>query len=165
MTSSNGPAFLGRSSGSVITAVRVAIAEPLSYGGAPSTHAYSRPPSDQRSAGGPGFWPRARSGEMYDGAPTSMPVEVTDGSPSTCAIPKSVRTTRPSSEMSTLDGFTSRCRMPSRWAARSTSRTASPTSAVRCGVSVPDSRMTSARDEPSINSMTIQGRSSSLTTS
>ena len=64
MTSSSGPAFFGGSTGSVITAVSVAIAEPLSYGGTPSTHAYSSPPSDHRSAGGPGLWPRARSGEM-----------------------------------------------------------------------------------------------------
>lgn len=37
MTSSSGPAFFGGSSGSVITAVSVAIADPLSYGGLPST--------------------------------------------------------------------------------------------------------------------------------
>lgn len=165
MTSVSGPACLGGSSGSVITAVSVAIAEPLSYGGLPSTDAYSSPPSDQRSAAGPGLWPRARSGEMYEGAPTSMPVEVTEGSPSTCAMPKSVRTTRPSSAISTFDGFTSRCRMPSRWAERSTSRTASPTSAARRGDSRPSSRTASARDLPSTSSMTIQGRSSSSTTS
>ncbi len=64
MTSRRGPAFFGSSSGSVITAVSVAIAEPLSYGGVPSTAAYSRPPSDHRSAAGPGLCPRARSGEM-----------------------------------------------------------------------------------------------------
>ena len=117
MTSASGPAFAAARTGSVITAVRVAMAEPLSYGGRPSTAAYSRAPSDHRSAGGPGFWPRARSGEMYDGAPTSMPVEVTDGSPSIWAMPKSVSTTRPSSAISTLDGFTSRCRMPASCAA------------------------------------------------
>ncbi len=39
MTSVSGPAFLGGSTGSVITAVRVASAEPLSYGGTPSTAA------------------------------------------------------------------------------------------------------------------------------
>lgn len=64
MTSLSGPAFFGSSSGSVITAVRVAIADPLSYGGAPSTAAYSSPPSDHMSAAGPGLCPRARSGEM-----------------------------------------------------------------------------------------------------
>ncbi|CAM5568611.1 hypothetical protein SGRIM128S_05737 [Streptomyces griseomycini] len=64
MTSRSGPAFFGSSSGSVITAVSVAIADPLSYGGEPSTAAYSRPPSDHRSAAGPGLCPRARSGEM-----------------------------------------------------------------------------------------------------
>ena len=64
MTSFSGPAFFGSSIGSVITAVSVAIAEPLSYGGTPSTDAYSSPPSDHRSAAGPGLWPRARSGEM-----------------------------------------------------------------------------------------------------
>ncbi len=37
--SSSGPAFFGGSTGSVITAVRVAMAEPLSYGGLPSTAA------------------------------------------------------------------------------------------------------------------------------
>lgn len=165
MTSVSGPAFFGGSSGSVITAVRVAMAEPLSYGGQPSTLAYSSPPSDHRSAGGPGLWPRARSGEMYEGAPTSMPVEVTEGSPSTWAMPKSVSTTRPSSAISTLDGFTSRCRMPSRCAERRTSRMASPTSAARRGVSVPSSRIASASDLPSISSITIHGRSSSSTTS
>ncbi len=55
MTSARGPALRGSSSGSVITAVRVAMAEPLSYGGVPSTAAYSRPPSDHRSAAGPGL--------------------------------------------------------------------------------------------------------------
>ncbi len=55
MTSVSGPAFFGGSTGSVITAVRVASADPLSYGGTPSTDAYSRPPSDHMSAGGPGF--------------------------------------------------------------------------------------------------------------
>ncbi len=64
MTSVSGPAFFGGSTGSVITAVSVASADPLSYGGTPSTEAYRRPPSDHMSAGGPGFWPRARSGEM-----------------------------------------------------------------------------------------------------
>ncbi|CAM5373019.1 hypothetical protein SALBM311S_02613 [Streptomyces alboniger] len=64
MTSLSGPAFFGSSNCSVITAVNVAMAEPLSYGGAPSTDAYSSPPSDQRSAAGPGLCPRARSGEM-----------------------------------------------------------------------------------------------------
>jgi len=92
-------------------------------------------------------------------------VEVMDGSPSTCAIPKSVRTTRPSSAISTFDGFTSRCRMPARCAARSTSRIASPTSAARRGLRRPSSRMTSASDRPSTSSMTIHGRSSSSTTS
>lgn len=55
MASSSMPAFAGGSTGSVITAVSVAIAEPLSYGGRPSTLAYSSPPSDHRSAGGPGL--------------------------------------------------------------------------------------------------------------
>ncbi|CAM5373061.1 hypothetical protein SALBM311S_02614 [Streptomyces alboniger] len=94
-----------------------------------------------------------------------MPVEVMDGSPSTWAMPKSVSTTRPSSEMSTLDGFTSRCRMPSRCADRSTSRIARPTSAARLGSRRPSSRMTSASDLPSTSSITIHGRSSSSTTS
>src|SRR4051812_12225909 len=46
MTSLSGPAFFGSSSGSVITAVSVALAGPLSYGGAP-------PPRRERRDRGP----------------------------------------------------------------------------------------------------------------
>ncbi len=156
---------LSGGTGSVITAVSVDSAEPLSYGGTPSTIAYKVAPSDHRSAGGPGTPPRARSGEMYDGAPTSMPVDVTDGSPSTRAIPKSVSTTRPSCPISTFDGFTSRCRMPTRCASASTPSSSNATSAARCGGSTPSVRMTSLSERDSISSITIQGRPSSSTTS
>ncbi len=164
-TGRSGPAFTGAVSSSVMTAVRVASAEPRSYGGRPSTIAYSVPPSDHRSAGGPGFCPWARSGDMYEGAPTSIPVEVTEESPSTLAMPKSVSTTRPSSPISTLDGLTSRCRMPCACAALSTPSTSSAISAARAGASGPSSRMTSASERDSTSSMTIHGRSSSSTTS
>ncbi len=162
----SGPALSGGGTGSCITAASVAMAPPSSYGGRPSTQQYSSAPSDHRSAGGPGASPLARSGEMYDGAPTSMPVEVMDGSPSTLAMPKSVSTTRlSSSAMITLDGLTSRCRMPAACAARRTSSTASPISAARRGGMGPSFLMMSASERPSISSITIHGLDPSSTTS
>ncbi len=165
MTGRSGPALAGGGSSSVITAVSVASAEPRSYGGTPSTIAYRVPPSDHRSDGGPGRRPRARSGAMYEGAPTSMPVEVIEVSPSTLAMPKSVSTVRPSSPISTLDGFTSRCSTPWLCAAPSTPSRSRPIAAARSGVSAPSSRTTSASERPSTSSITIHGRPSSSTTS
>ena len=51
---------------------------------------------------------RARSGAMYDGEPSSSPVLVMLESPVKVAMPKSVRTTRPSERSSTFPGLTSR---------------------------------------------------------
>ena len=87
----------------------------------------SRRATTGRTAG-PGASPRARSGAMYDGEPSSRPVEVMLESPVKVAMPKSVRTTRPSSRSSTLPGFTSRWTMPCACAVSRAPSTASPTS-------------------------------------
>ena len=79
------------------TAVTVVSGSPPSKGGRPSTAVNRVAPSDQRSEAGAGGRPRARSGAMYDGEPSSSPVLVMLESPAEEAMPKSVSTTRPPS--------------------------------------------------------------------
>lgn len=146
------------------TAWRVAGVCERRYGDIPSTAAYSTTPSDHRSDSGPGRCPRTRSGEMYSGEPTNAPVSVSCCSPSTWAIPKSVRTTRSPVPSMTLSGLTSRCRMPIAWAAISASRTARPIRAASRGSRVPSWRR-SPSDGPRTSSMTIHGLPSSTATS
>ncbi len=95
-TGSSGPAATYGSCSPVTTAVTVSSGSPPpSYGGRPSTAVNSVAPSDHRSDGGPGACPRARSGAMYAGEPSSRPVLVMLASPAVEAMPKSVSTTRP----------------------------------------------------------------------
>ena len=70
--------------------------------------------------------PRIRSGAVNPGEPITMPVWVSRGSPSNCAMPKSVSTARSSQlsptllfAISTLLGFTSLCSTPAVCAAAS----------------------------------------------
>ncbi len=95
----------------------------------------------------------------------TSPVMVSAELPSTLAIPKSVSTTRPSFDSSTLAGFTSRCSTPAACAARSAASTSAPISAARSGANGPSASSRSARDSPRTSSITIQGRSPSVATS
>ena len=151
--------------GSEMTAVRVPRALSESNGGRPSAAAYSVAPSDHRSLSGPNAFPLARSGDMYEGEPRTTPVEVRAGSPAVEAMPKSVRTPRPSLVTSTLLGFTSRCTTPCAWADSRALSTSRPISATRCGGSGPSSRRSSLRLRVGSSSITIQGRPPSSTTS
>ncbi len=146
------------------TAWRVAGVCERRNGETPSTAAYSTTPSDQRSEAGPGCWPRTRSGAMNSGEPTNAPVSVSPCSPSTWAMPKSVRTTRSPLPSSTLSGLTSRCRTPASWAASSAPRTARPILAASRASRVPSWRR-SPSEWPVTSSMTTQGLPSSTTTS
>ncbi len=94
----------------------------------------------------------------------TRPVWVSVASPSICAMPKSVSTTRPESVISTLLGLMSRCRMPFSWACRSAPSICRPISATRRWSIGPRSMM-SCSDGARTSSITIQGRSDSCTTS
>lgn len=72
------------------------------------------------------------------------------------AMPKSVRTGRPSVRSSTLAGLTSRCWMPEAWAAFRAERMPRPSSAASAGFMGP-SASRSWREEPATSSITIQG--------
>ncbi len=65
----------------------------------------------------------------------------------------------------TLPGLTSRCTMPTWWAARSASSSCRPMAATSAAGSGPRSRTTSARVGASTSSITMKVRSSSRTTS
>ncbi len=83
-----------------------------------------------------------------------MPRLVIVASATLRAMPKSVSLIRPSSEISTLPGFTSRCTMPARCADSSAAATASATAAPCSRVSGPRCRIRSARLEDGTSSMT-----------
>lgn len=95
----------------------------------------------------------------------TSPVIVSAELPSTMAIPKSVRTTRPSFDSSTFAGFTSRCSTPASCAARSADSTSAPMCATRWGLSGPSASSSSASEMPRTSSITIQGRPSCVATS
>ncbi len=109
--------------------------------------------------------PSARSGARNSGEPMTSPVMVSAELPSTMAIPKSVSTIRPSFEISTLAGFTSRCSTPASCATRSAASTSAPMWAARCGGIGPSASSTSASESPRTSSMTIHGRPPSVATS
>ena len=88
--------------------------------------------------------PRMRSGAVNPGEPITMPVWVSRGSPSNCAMPKSVSTARSSQPspillvaMSTLLGFTSRCSTPAVCAAASADSSCWPIRQARAAESRP----------------------------
>ena len=127
MTCASRPAWAAIGASSLMMADMVVIAPPrCSYGPRPSTAAYSVAPSDHRSDPGVASPPRIRSGAVNPGEPITIPVWVSRGSPSNCAMPKSVSTARSSQPVpvlsvaiSTLLGLTSRCSTPARCAAAS----------------------------------------------
>ena len=97
--------------------------------------------------------------------PAISPVRVSCTSSTARETPKSVSLTRPSSAMSTLPGFTSRCTTPAEWAAASPSATCCPMAATSAGGSRPRSPSAPASDRDGRYSITSQGRSSCTTTS
>ena len=106
------------SSGRIATRYRTAIGlGSRPNGGVPSSEAYSVAPRENTSAAKPDVPPRATSGARYAGVPDTIPVEVSVTSPAACEMPKSVSLAEPSSVISTLPGLTSRCTMPTSWAA------------------------------------------------
>ena len=106
-----------------------------------------------------------RSGAQNPGVPTTMPVCVSAGSPSTAAIPKSVSTARPSRVSSTLPGLTSRCTIPAAWALASAPSSIIPVSAARRGGSGPSSASTRSSERAVTSSITIHGVPSASITS
>jgi hypothetical protein len=154
-----------RSGFSFASATRVSMVVVREYGARPSTAWYSVAPSDHRSDAGVETPVLARSGAMYCGVPTMIPVRViAPPLSSNNAEPKSVSTTRPSSAINTLLGFTSRCSTPTRLAASSADRTANPIPATSPTGSGPYSSSTSSNDRERTYSITIHCRSSSDST-
>jgi hypothetical protein len=107
----------------------------------------------------------ARSGEMKCGEPSTMPGVVSCTSVGIRATPKSVSTHRPSEQISTLAGLTSRCSTPAAWATSSAPSSAMPIFATARGATGPSSITMSARLRASSSSITIHGRPPSVTTS
>lgn len=85
--------------------------------------------------------------------------------PLTAAMPKSVRTIRPSCPSRMLAGLTSRCHTPMSWAARSASTTARPIRAASAVGSAPRCSSASSRVIEGTYSITMHGRPSSSTAS
>ena len=173
ITGASRPAWAATGASSLMMADIVVMAPPrCSYGPRPSTAAYSVAPSDQRSDAGVASPPRIRSGAVKPGEPITIPVWVSRGSPSNCAMPKSVSTARSSQPVpvrsvaiSTLLGFTSRCRTPAICAAASADSSCWPIRATRSGGSRPSTVSTWSSDRDGTSSITIQGLPSSSATS
>ena len=117
-------------------------------------------PRENTSLGAPARAPSACSGDMNDGVPMIIPVEVIAVFSSAREIPKSI-SRGPSMASSTLAGFRSRCTSPREWTAcsASTSPAASRhTDAVGKG---PAALTASASEGPGTNTVASQGGSSS----
>src|SRR6266542_2991057 len=147
------------------TARMVSNGSDLSNGGCPSTAVYRVTPNENRSLGGPNLAPTARSGEMKWGEPSTIPGVVSSASVGIRATPKSVSTHRPSEQISTLAGLTSRCRTPAACATSSAPSRAIPIFATARAASGPSSTIISARLRACSSSITIHGRPPSVTTS
>ncbi len=93
---------------------------------------------------------------MKSGVPMMEPVAVRLVVSRIAAMPKSVRTGRPSDRSRTLAGLTSRCWMSASWAAVSAASTPRPIRAASAGGIGPWASR-SAREPPVTNSMTIHG--------
>jgi hypothetical protein len=164
MTGRSGPARRNGAGPSTRTAVRVASSEPRSKGGLPSTAVNSVAPSENRSQAGPESPPSSRSGETYAGVPGNVPA-AGEASSMVHAMPKSVRTTRPPPHRCTLPGVTSRCTIPARWVAWSTSTRRSPTLVTWRTGSGPAAFSACCRVRPGSGSITIHGQPFSWTMS
>ena len=117
-------------------------------------------PQTKTSASGPGL-PSTCSGAMNPAEPTIMPVLVTAVASRVCAIPKSM-TFGPSAARMTLEGFRSLCTTPAAWitVSASASPVASPYS--MSAPSGPCRSTYSASEGPSMNSVTMNGTTDSV---
>ena len=99
--------------------------------------------------------PSTCSGEMYSGVPTTVPAVAWPRSLGrrALAMPKSVRTTRPSFPSMTLSGLRSRCSTPARWAAPRPAHTSVAIAMVAAGVTRPSRSRRARSDSPSMSSM------------
>ncbi len=117
-------------------------------------------PRENTSLGAPTRLPSACSGDMYEGVPTIIPVEVTVVFSSAREIPKSI-TRGPSRASSTLAGFRSRCTSPQAWTACSASTSPPASRHTDTGGNGPAVCTASASDGPGTNTVASQGGSSS----
>ncbi len=137
------------------TACRMPPSESRRNGDSPLSTVHSSAPTDHRSDSGPVRSPDIRSGAVYSGEPTKEPVSVSVVAPATCAIPKSVSTTRPVPDsIRTLAGLMSRCSTPTSCAVRTALSRATPIRAASAASTGPCRAIRSASEPPSTNSMT-----------
>ena len=80
-------------------------------------------PQGEDVGGEGGSPPRATSGAKKAGVPCTRPVEVKVASPRAWEMPKSLISALPSSAIKMLPGLTSRCTIPTAWAAASAEET------------------------------------------
>ena len=118
----------------------------------------------EQVAGRPESPPSSRSGETYAGVPGNVPA-AGEASSMAHAMPKSVRTTRPPPHRCTLPGVTSRCTIPARCVAWSTSTRRRPTLVTWRTGSGPASFSACCRVRPGSGSITIHGQPFSWTMS
>ena len=109
---------------------------PPPNGGWPVAAKYTTPPSEKMSLGGSTLLPRACSGDMYEGVPSTPSVVVSLVPSSTRAMPKSI-SRGPSAATSTLPGFRSRWTRPLAWMARSASASPAASFHTACSGSGP----------------------------
>ena len=133
---------------------------PLPNGPVPVAANTITQPRENTSLGAPTRVPSACSGDMNEGVPTIIPVEVIAVFSSAREIPKSI-TRGPSRASSTLAGFRSRCTSPAEWTACSAS-TRPPASRHTAAVgNGPAASTASASEGPGTNTVASRGGSSS----
>jgi hypothetical protein len=133
---------------------------PLPNGPFPVAANTITPPSENTSLAGPTRASCACSGDMNDGVPTSIPVEVIAVFSAAREIPKSI-TRGPSRASSTFAGFRSRCTRPQEWIACSASTRPAASFHADTGGSGPATATASASDGPGTNTVASHGGSSS----
>ncbi len=145
------------------TRYRTASVGPPPNGDSPEAAYAIVTPQTKMSASGPGL-PSTCSGAMNPAEPTIMPVLVTTVASRVWAIPKSM-TFGPSAARMTLEGFRSLCTMPAAWITvrASASPVASPYS--MSAPSGPCRSTYSASVGPSMNSVTMNGTTDSVSAS
>jgi hypothetical protein len=107
----------------------------------------SSAPRLNTSLGGPTRWPRACSGDMKPGEPSTGPLPVSMLASAACEMPKSM-IRGPSSASSTFDGFRSRCTMPAAWIAPRPSASPAASASTDLAGSGPCLVTVSASDSP-----------------
>ncbi len=166
MTSVMAPARCGGVNSPEATRYSTAIAfVSVPNGGVPSTAAYRVDPRENTSDAKVELPPRATSGARNDGVPCTSPVAVSVASPRACEMPKSLIMAVPSAVIKMLPGLTSRCTMPTAWAASSAEETWAPILAVSSGGIGPLSLSRLDMGVDGRNCMIRHGRPSCSTTS